>query len=240
MKERADNNREARGGAGEATAQQSASSARRRLRVLIVAPSLGILGGQAVQAARLLARFRTERSLAVSFLPINPALPGLFGKLQEIKYVRTVLTSLVYIALLLWRVRSFDVIHIFSASYFSFMLAPTPALLIAKLYGKKVVLNYRSGEAEDHLKRWRRTAIPTMRLADEVVVPSGYLVDVFARFGLVARSIYNFVETDCFRFLTRRPLRPVFLSNRNLEPSTTSVASCAPSPSFNGVSLTPL
>jgi len=190
----------------------------RRVRVLIVAPSLGILGGQAVQAARLLARFQAEPALEVSFLPINPRLPGLFGKLQEIKYVRTVLTSLAYVASLLARVGACDVVHVFSASYFSFVLAPTPAILIAKLYGKKIVLNYRSGEAEDHLRRWRRTALPTIRLVDEVAVPSPYLVDVFARFGLHARSIYNFVETERFRFRPRTPLRPVFLSNRNLEP----------------------
>lgn len=200
------------------TAPETASCGRRRVRVLIVAPTLGILGGQAVQATRLLARFRAEPSLEVSFLPVNPRLPGLFGKLQEVKYVRTVVTSLAYLALLLRRVRACDVIHVFSASYLSFVLAPTPAILVAKLYSKKVVLNYRSGEAEDHLRRWRRTAVPTMRLADEVVVPSGYLVDVFARFGLHASAVYNFVETDCFRFRTRRPLRPVFLSNRNLEP----------------------
>jgi len=190
----------------------------RRVRVLIVAPSLGILGGQAVQAARLLARFQAEPSLEVSFLPVNPRLPGLLGRLQGIKYVRTVLTSIAYIASLLARVRRYDVIHVFSASYTSFLLAPTPAILVAKLYGKKIVLNYRSGEAEDHLARWRRTALPTIRLVDEVAVPSGYLVDVFARFGLRARSIYNFVETERFRFRPRRPLRPVFLSNRNLEP----------------------
>ncbi|HZG52593.1 MAG TPA: glycosyltransferase family 4 protein [Pyrinomonadaceae bacterium] len=190
----------------------------RRVRVLIVAPSLGILGGQAVQAARLLARFEAEPSLEVSFLPINPRLPGLLGRLQGVKYARTVLTSIAYIASLLRRVRRADVIHVFSASYTSFVIAPTPAILVAKLYGKKIVLNYRSGEAEDHLTRWRRTALPTIRLVDEVAVPSGYLVDVFARFGLHARSIYNFVETERFRFRPRRPLRPVFLSNRNLEP----------------------
>lgn len=189
----------------------------RRVRLLIVAPSLGILGGQAVQAARLLARFQAEPSLDVAFLPINPRLPGLFGRLQNVKYVRTVLTSIAYVASLLARVRRYDVIHVFSASYTSFVIAPTPAILVARLYGKKIVLNYRSGEAEDHLTRWRRTALPTIRLVDEIAVPSGYLVDVFARFGLHARSIYNFVETERFRFRERRPLRPVFLSNRNLE-----------------------
>lgn len=201
-----------------AAPRATAQEAGRRVRLLIVAPSLGILGGQAVQAARLLARFQAEPSLDVSFLPINPRLPGLLGRLQGIKYVRTVLTSVAYVASLLMRVRRYDVIHVFSASYTSFVIAPTPAILIAKLYGKKIVLNYRSGEAADHLMRWRRTAIPTIRLVDEVAVPSGYLVDVFARFGLHARSIYNFVETERFRFRPRRPLRPVFLSNRNLEP----------------------
>ena len=200
----------------EGTAISSAGAAQ-PLRILIVAPSFDILGGQAVQAARLLEHLRAETSLHVDFLPINPRLPGVLRKLQAIKYVRTVVTSLLYCATLLARLRQYDVIHIFSASYFSFVLAPTPAILVAKLYGKKIVLNYHSGEAEDHLARWRRTAIPTIRLTDEVVVPSDYLVRVFARFGLHARAIFNTIETATFRFQERRPLRPLFLSNRNLE-----------------------
>ena len=192
--------------------------AARPLRVLLVAPSPDMIGGQAVQAARLLDCFREEPSLEVSFQPINPRLPGVLRKLQGVKYVRTVVTSLLYCAQLLARVPRQDIVHVFSASYFSFVLAPTPAILVAKLCGRRVVLNYRSGEAEDHLRRWGRTAIPTVRLADAVVTPSSYLVDVFARFGLRARPIYNIVETDRFRFRARAPLRPVFLANRNFEP----------------------
>ena len=188
----------------------------RPLRVLIVAPSLDILGGQAVQAARLMTRLGGESSLAIGFLPINPRLPGILRKLQAIKYVRTVVTSLLYVATLLARVRRYDCIHVFSASYFSFVLAPTPAILIAKLYGKKVVLNYHSGEAEDHLARWR-SAIKVIRWTDEIAVPSEYLVRVFARFGLRARAICNTIETETFRFRARPSLRPAFLSNRNLE-----------------------
>ena len=55
-------------------------------------------------------------------------------------------------------------------------------------------------------------------LGDEIVVPSGYLVDVFARFGLRARAIHNIVELDRFSFRERQPLRPVFLTSRLLEP----------------------
>lgn len=187
------------------------------LRVLIVAPSLDILGGQAVQATRLLDRLGREPSLEVGFLPVNPRLQWLLGRLQAIKYVRTVVTSLLYWASLLVRVRAYDVIHVFSASYWSFLLAPTPAILAAKLYGKKVLLNYRSGEAEDHLKRWR-TAVPIAKLADKVVVPSLYLVKVFGHFGVQAEVAPNTLDFARFAFRERRPLRPALLSNRNLEP----------------------
>ena len=189
----------------------------KRLRVLVIAPSFDILGGQAVQAARLVSRLREEASLDVGFLPINPRLPGVLRSLQAAKYLRTIVTSIVYFATLLTRVFKYDVIHVFSASYFSFVLAPTPAVLVGKLYGKKVLLNYHSGEAEDHLTRWGRSALPTIRLVDEVAVPSEYLVRVFAKFGLKARAIYNIIETDRFRFHERVSLAPVFLSNRSLE-----------------------
>ncbi len=184
------------------------------VKVLMVAPALPIIGGQTVQAARLLEKFHEEPGVQVDLQPINPQFaPGL----QKIKYLRTVLTSAKYISDLLVKIPRYDVIHIFSASYYSFLLAPTPAVLIARLFGKKTILNYRSGEAADHLKTWKRSAIPTVRLFDAVVAPSGYLVDVFADFGLKAQTIFNFVNTERYRFRERKPLRPVFLSNRNFE-----------------------
>ena len=188
-----------------------------RTRVLIVGPSLDILGGQAVQAARLLKRLQEEHSLLVSLLPVNPRLPGPLRALQRVKYLRTLVTFPAYLASLVASVRHYDVIHIFSASYLSFVLAPTPALLAARLWKRRSILNYRSGEAEDHFRRWRRTALPTVRLADAVIVPSGYLVGVFKALGVEARAISNFVDLETFTFRERSTLTPVFLSNRNLE-----------------------
>jgi len=188
----------------------------KKLKLLIVAPSLGILGGQAVQAARLLSHLRSEESLLVELLPVNPQLPGVLHQLQKIKYVRTAVTSLAYILSLLWRVPQFDVLHIFSASYFSFVLAPTPAILIGRLYGRKVLLNYHSGEALDHLQRWR-SAISTLKLAHSFIVPSEYLVEIFARFNLKPKAIFNQIDINRFHFRERSSLRPLFLSNRNLE-----------------------
>ena len=185
------------------------------IKVLIVAPSAPLIGGQAVQAARLIEKFGREENLQVELQPINPQF---FPSLQKIKYLRTIITELKYIFDLFAKIPRYDVIHIFSASYFSFVLAPTPAVLIAKLFGKKTILNYRSGEAEDHLQKWRHSVLPIIRLFDKIVMPSGYLVDVFAKFDLKAESVFNFVNTQNYRFRQRNSLRPVFLSNRNFEP----------------------
>jgi len=189
----------------------------RPIRVLLVAPSLTILGGQAVAAQRLLERLRAVPGLEVGFLPHDPRTNALLRLLQRVKYVRTVATSLAYVTSLIRTIPRYDVVHVFAASYWSFLLAPTPAILIGKWLGKRVVVNYRSGEAEDHLRRWSRTAIPTLHRADAVVTPSGFLVDVFARFGVRAESISNFVDEEAVRRRPRTTLAPVFLSNRNFQ-----------------------
>jgi L-malate glycosyltransferase len=197
--------------------ESSRASAPRPIRVCLVAPSLSILGGQAVAAQRLLERLRTVPGLEVGFVPHDPRSNALLRLLRRVRYVRTVATTVAYVASLLRKLPAYDVVHVFSASYWSFLLAPTPAILIGKLLGKRVIVNYRSGEAEDHLRRWRRTAVPTLRRADAVVAPSRYLVEVFSRFGIEAESIANFVDPEAVRFRARGQLRPVFLSNRNFQ-----------------------
>src|SRR5688572_33490901 len=122
------------------------------LRVLLVAPSLDILGGQSRQAVRLMEGLKHEPDLRVEFLPHNPRLPGILRRLQSIKYVRTVVTTLFYWGLLISRARHYDIIHTFSASYYSYLLSAMPALVVARLFGKKSILNYRTGEAQDHLE----------------------------------------------------------------------------------------
>jgi glycosyltransferase involved in cell wall biosynthesis len=195
---------------------QRNDTAARPVRVCIVAPSLDLLGGQAVQAQRLLAALADSERVHAMFLAVNPRLPGPLRALQRIKYVRTVVTGIAYLASLLSRVRHYDVLHVFSASYWSFLLAPVPALLVARLYGRPTLLNYRSGEAPDHLAHWR-SARWGVRQATRVIVPSGYLVGVFGEYGVRAQSIPNFVDVSRIAFRARSPVRPVFLSNRNFE-----------------------
>jgi len=189
----------------------------RKLRVAIVAPSLRILGGQAVQAHRLVEAWRDDPDVDAWLVPVNPLPPGPFSRAVAIKYVRTLATEATYLAQLPREVRRADVVHVFSASYSSFLLAPLPAMLVARALGRPVILNYRSGQAPDHLKR-SRVARAAIAKVDRTVVPSQFLVDVFSSFGLDAVPVPNVVDLRSFRFRQRVPLRPRILSTRNFEP----------------------
>jgi glycosyltransferase involved in cell wall biosynthesis len=187
-----------------------------RLKIAIVAPSMRILGGQAVQAARLLRSWRNDADVCAWLVPIDPVPPGPLAALTRVKYVRTAITQLCYWPTLLRELRKADVVHVFSASYSSFLLSPLPAVLVAKLLGKPVVLNYRSGEAPDHLRR-SAIARATLRGVDRNAVPSRFLHDVFASFGIRSHVVPNIVDMERFRFRRRERLRPRVLSTRNFE-----------------------
>lgn len=188
-----------------------------RLNIAIVAPSMGILGGQAVQAARLVRSWRDDPDVHAWLVPINPHPPRGLGWTTRIKYIRTIATQILYWPSLLGELRQADVVHVFSASYFSFLLAPLPAVLVARLLGKPVIMNYRSGEAPDHLRR-SPIARATLRSVEQNAVPSRFLHDVFAGFGIRSEIIPNIVDVERFRFRRRERLRPRILSTRNFEP----------------------
>jgi glycosyltransferase involved in cell wall biosynthesis len=193
--------------------QPKVETSKKRLRVAIAAPSLRYIGGQAVQAELLLRLWQDDPDVEVSFIGVDPPLPRLLTWAERVPGLRTLLREPIYF-LDLWRgLKDVDVAHIFSASYWSFLLAPAPAWFFARLRGKKTLINYRSGEARDHLKRFRSGAF-VLSHTDEIVVPSGYLVDVFREFGLKAVVVPNLVDLSQFRYRERNPLCPHLVCTR--------------------------
>jgi len=79
--------------------------------------------------------------------------------------------------------------------------------------GAKTLINYHSGEARDHLRRFRSAKFVLSRV-DRIVVPSGFLVDVFREFGLPASAVPNIVDLSQFRYRERTPLRPHLVCTR--------------------------
>jgi len=187
------------------------------IRVAIVAASLRYVGGQSAQAATLLGHWRNDPAIEASFIPIDPAFPRGLAWTERVPFLRTLIREPFYLAAL-WRgLKGADVAHIFAASYWSFLIAPAPAAWIARRRGAHTLLNYHSGEARDHLERFR-SARSALARADALVVPSEYLVDVFREFGLTARAVPNIVDTEQFEFRIRRPLKPRLICTRGFHP----------------------
>jgi glycosyltransferase involved in cell wall biosynthesis len=174
------------------------------------------LGGQGVQASMLVHELRDD-GYPVMFLPIDPGFPSATRWLRRLPGVRTILNQALYLPSLVG-LRRAHVVHVFAASHWSFLIAPVPAMLAAKSLGKRVILHYHSGEAEQHLAQSFRGTRMLMGLADEIVVPSEFLRDVFKRHGYRVLVIPNIVDLSRFRFRERLPLKPRLLSTRNLEP----------------------
>jgi glycosyltransferase involved in cell wall biosynthesis len=146
-------------------------------------------------------------------MPIDPPLPRPFAWLERIPFLRTLIREPIYLVSLLRGFRDAEIAHIFSASYWSFLVAPLPAWLIARLRGAKTVIHYHSGEARDHLRRFRGVR-PVLEDADRLVVPSRYLASVFREFGLQAQVVPNIVDLRQFGFRERKPLRPRLVCTR--------------------------
>jgi glycosyltransferase involved in cell wall biosynthesis len=169
-------------------------------------------GGQAVEAKTLLQEFDADPAIRIELQPIDPKLPAF---LAAIPALRTLLRMPFYHTGLIRQILRADVVHVFTAAFWPFLLTTTPAILLGRLFGRPVILNYRDGRARDHLKyaavRW------ILRRATVLVFPSGFLEDLFAEFGLQGQVVSNVVDTTRFVFRTRVPLRPVLISSRLLE-----------------------
>ena len=199
------------------TSALDGETSRPRLRVAIIGPSLRYVGGQSVQADLLLRYWQDDPEVEASFIPVDPQFPAGLRWIARIPGLRTLARTPIYL-LHLWRgLRDADVAHIFSASYASFLIAVLPAWWVARLRGKKMLINYHSGEARDHLQR-SAIARAVLHRADDIVTPSAFLVDVFKEFGLTAEPIPNNVDFSQFTYRERKPLRPHLVCTRGFHP----------------------
>ncbi len=203
--------------AAQGTGPNRSSVPADRLKVTIVAASLRYVGGQSVQADLLCRHWQGDPAVEVRFLPIDPVFPPLLRWVEHVPFLRTLVRQPLYLFMLWKGLADADIAHIFSASYWSFLVAPAPAMWIAHLRGKKTIIHYHSGEARDHLQRFR-SARGILTKADRLVVPSEYLIQVFREFGLEAEAIPNIVDVSQFSFRERRPLRPRLICTRGFHP----------------------
>ena len=163
----------------------------------------------------LLHRKLQEDGLAVSVVATNaPYWPRWVGSVRGLRAVFRLLPYL----WALWRLagRS-QLLHVMANSGWSWHLVSVPAIWIGWLRRVPVIVNYRGGEAASFLAAAARWVLPSLRRAQLLVVPSGFLHEVFARFGQRAEIIPNAVDLSMFHAGVRSA-HPVVIVTRNLEP----------------------
>ncbi len=181
-----------------------------------MAPSLAVTGGQSIQAECLKNHLLHYTQAEVVFVSSTPESISSGSLLQRTRYLRTVFNTLSYLYRLLKAIRKGGVIHIFTAAYYQLILVSAPALILAKLWRRPAILHYHDGRAQDHLQNWPLSR-HLLKLPLAIVVPSGFLTEVFQKFGFSTLCVSNILETPQIPFRKRRILSPRFLHNRGME-----------------------
>jgi L-malate glycosyltransferase len=194
------------------------------LKVGLVGPLPPPSGGMANQTLQLAALLRGD-GVEVETIQVNaPYRPAWAARL---KGVRALFRMLPYLAALWSAAGRVHVFHVMANSGWSWHLFAAPAIWIARLRGKPVVINYRGGEADAFLSRSRRAVAASLAHADALIVPSGFLEAVFGKYGFAARVVPNIINLDRFSqaqapALDDSPAAPAagprLLVARNLEP----------------------
>ncbi|GAB3248699.1 glycosyltransferase [Chitinimonas naiadis] len=171
------------------------------------------MANQTRQLAELLRAGQASVCLVQTNPPYSP------GWVATIPGLRAVFRLFPYLAAL-WRAAgSNDVFHIMANSGWSWHLFATPAIWIARIRGVPVVVNYRGGEAGAFLARSQALVRWSMHRAAALIVPSRFLQEVFADFGMKADIVPNIIDLARFR---PRELSPQtswhLVVARNLEP----------------------
>ncbi len=192
------------------------------LKIAIVGPLPPPSGGMANQTSQL-ARLLQEEDIEVVVLRTNAGYRPRW--IENIRGTRALFRLVPYLARLWQASRRVDLFHVMANSGWSWHLCAAPAVWIASLRGRPVIINYRGGEAECFFGRSLRWIKPTLDRADRIVVPSGYLEKVFGNYGYSTTVVPNVVDVERFARPQRgavsnsfaRPY-PHILVARRLEP----------------------
>lgn len=189
------------------------------MRIALVGPMPPPAGGMA-QQTRQLAELLQGAGAAVYLIPTNAAYrPAWVGR---VPVFRALVRLVGYLAQLWAGAGRAQLLHVMANSGWSWHLFAVPAIWVAWCRGVPVVINYRGGGAADFLASRQAQVRFSMKRAAALIVPSGFLVDVFRRFGMPAEVVPNILDLARFRPADRNVAqvqpRTQIIVARHLEP----------------------
>lgn len=185
--------------------------------VLIVAPIPPPYGGMALQAG-LLQRMLRADGIPALVLGYNQRVAQKLPWIESVAGLRTFARTVAF-CIRFWREsRKCDVVHILACSWLYFFVVVSPAIVIGRLRGKRVVLNYRGGDADRFLDRCAWLVRPLFGLASVLTAPSEFLAKVIRKhLGMPVEIVPNIVDFSIFRYRKRYPIQPKLVVTRHLE-----------------------
>lgn len=189
------------------------------LRVALVGPLAPPAGGMALQTAQLADLLGSE-GIQVQIVQTNKAYWPAW--IARVPVLRAASRFVPYVFRLWVMSRRCDVMHLMANSGWSWYLFATPAIWISHWRGTPVVVNYRGGGAGEFLARRPRFVLATLARANALIVPSGFLQNIFKTFNIQATVVPNAVNLSRFAPGAQADhgaqMAPHIIVTRNLEP----------------------
>lgn len=111
--------------------------------------------------------------------------------------------------------RKYDILHIHACSYFG-MIPVVYGIIAGKLWRKRIIITYHGGEAKEYFSKHAAFVRRWLGRADEVIVLSGFLKEIFDLYQIPCVVIPNIVVLR--PQTVRTTITPKFISIRHLEP----------------------
>ena len=182
-------------------------------RVAIVGEFSPPHAGMAVQAELLVDRL-PDFGISVTRIVTNHYFLGHLTFLNRIKYLRGLFRLVTFLGQCR-RIRKVDIVHIFSSSGINFYIFTIVPILLAKLFRKITIINYHGGNAREFFRTRKYLLNFAIKNSTSLVVPSGFLLDVFSGYGHHSLIIPNVINTDRFVFRVRECFNPNIIVCRN-------------------------
>lgn len=176
-------------------------------------------GGMANQTEMIFNRLQQEGA-KVSLVATNAPYPWKTGK---IPVLRALFRLLPYVFHLFKQIKTSNVVHIMANSGWSWHLFTAPAIWIARLLKKPILLHYHGGLAESFFQSSWKVVHFSLKRVDRCLVPSMFLKEVFEKWGQTAEIVPNAIGQEFLDSLEQcrgksvKPGTPHLISTRNLE-----------------------
>lgn len=184
--------------------------------ITIVGPLAPPAGGMANLTLKL-SQLIAKEGLSVNVIQTNRDYRPQF--IKKVIGLRALFRLIPYFICLYTQTKKADVVHIMANSGWSWHLFALPAIFIAKVRHKAVVVNYHGGDAENFFSKSWSSVYKSIKRVESVVVPSPFLGRVFKHYGQDTLVIPNVVDIEVKgkRLRSFDPDNLHFIVTRNLE-----------------------